>query len=187
MDIGETLYVSTGEEWRSWLQGHRERSSEIWLVSYRKAVGRPSLPYDVAVKEALCFGWIDSIRKSLDKDRYAQRFTPRRPGSGYSQTNLERLARLMEAGRVSEHVVAEIGDARPEDYQTPDDIATALRANPAAWENWLRFSPSYRRIRAAYVGWAREQGEDCEKRLTTLVERTAEGKQFGYGIEEFYT
>lgn len=186
MEIGETLYVSSGEAWRSWLGQHWDSADEIWLISYRKATGRPSLPYQVAVKEALCFGWIDSIRKSLDEERYAQRFTPRRPGSGYSQTNLERLARLLEAGRVPEHVVAELGDIRPEDYRIPEDITAALQSDDQTWENWLKFTPSYRRIRAAYVDWARDRGEEFEKRLKTLVERTAQGRQFGYGIEEFY-
>jgi uncharacterized protein YdeI (YjbR/CyaY-like superfamily) len=187
VEIGDTLYVSTEKEWRSWLEQHWDSSNEIWLISYRKGVGRPSLPYDVAVKEALCFGWIDSTRKSLDEKRYAQRFTPRRSGSSYSQTNLERLVRLIEAGRVSEHVLAELGDVRPEDYEIPDDITAALRSDARAWDNWVRFSPSYRRIRAAYVDGARDREGEFERRMTTLVERTAKGRQFGYGIEEFYT
>lgn len=187
MEVGETLYVHTRKEWRTWLEEHRADRGEIWLVSYRKATGKPSLPYDVAVEEALSFGWIDSTRKSLDKDRYAQRFTPRRAGSGYSQTNLERLARLIEAGRVTDHVLAELGDVRPEDYEIPDDITAALQASEDAWTNWQEFAPEYRRIRAAYVDLARDRGEEFEKRLRTLVERTAKGRQFGYGIQEFYT
>lgn len=187
MEVGETLYVHNRKEWRTWLEEHWADSGEIWLVSYRKATGKPSLPYDVAVKEALCFGWIDSTRKSLDENRYAQRFTPRRAGSGYSQTNLERLARLIEAGRVADHVLAELGDVRPEDFKVPDDITAALRASEDAWTNWQEFAPAYRRIRAAYVDWARDRGEEFEKRLRTLVERTAKGSQFGYGIQEFYT
>ncbi len=171
MEVGETLYVSTQQEWRTWLKKHWDQSDEIWLVSYRKATGKPFLPYDLAVKEALCVGWIDSTRKSLDEDRYAQRFTPRRAGSGYSQTNLER----------------DLGDVRPEDFEIPDDIAAALEANADAWANWMDFTPAYRRIRAAYVVWARDRGEEFEKRLRTLVERTAKGRQFGYRIEEFYT
>lgn len=186
VEVGETLYVSTEEAWRSWLAEHWDSAEEIWLISYRKATGRPSLPYNVAVKEALCFGWIDSIRKGLDEERYAQRFTPRRTGSGYSQTNLERLTQLLEAGRVSEHVLAELGGICPEDYRIPDDITAALQSDDEAWENWLKFSPSYRRIRAAYVDWARDRGEQFEKRLKTLVERTSQGRQFGYGIDEFY-
>lgn len=187
MEVGETLYVATGEEWRAWLEAHWDSAPEIWLVSYRKGAGRPSLPYDVAVREALCFGWIDSTRKSLDGERYAQRFTPRRPGSGYSQTNLERLARLIDAGRVAAHVAEDLGDVRPEAYRIPDDIAAALEADPAAWANWLAFTPPYRRIRAAYVDGARDRGEEFGKRLKNLVKQTAEGRQFGYGIDEFYT
>jgi uncharacterized protein YdeI (YjbR/CyaY-like superfamily) len=187
LEVGETLYLSTQKEWHTWLKEHWDQSDEIWLVSYRKATGKPSLPYDVAVREALCFGWIDSTRKSLDEDRYAQRFTPRRADSGYSQTNLERLARLIEADRVAEHVLSELGEVRPEDFEIPEDIVAALQANSDAWANWLEFTPAYRRIRAAYVDWARDRGEEFEKRLRTLVERTAQGRQFGYHIGEFYT
>lgn len=186
MEIGETLYVSSGEAWRSWLAEHWDSADEIWLIFYRKATGRPSLPYPVAVKEALCFGWIDSIVKSLDEERYVQRFTPRRSGSGYSQINQERLARLLEAGRVPEPVAAELDDIRPEDFRIPDDITAALQSDDRAWKNWLTFTPPYRRIRAAHVAAARDRGEEFEKRLETLVERTAQGRQFGSGIDEFY-
>lgn len=187
MEVGETLYVSTQKDWHAWLEEHWDRSDEIWLVSYRKAAGKPGLPYDVAVKEALCFGWIDSTRKSLDEDRYAQRFTPRRAGSAYSQTNLERLALLIEAGRAAEHVVSDLGEVRPEDFEIPEDIVAALQANADAWGNWLELTPAYRRIRAAYVDHARDRGEEFDKRLRVLVERTARGRQFGYHIEEFYS
>lgn len=187
LEVRETLHVHTRKAWRTWLEEHWAVPGEIWLVSYRKATGKPSLPYEVAVKEALCFGWIDSTRKSLDEDRYAQRFTPRRAGSGYSQTNLERLARLIEAGRVADHVLAERGDVRPEDFEIPDDITAALQAREDAWTNWQAFAPAYRRIRAAYVDGSRDRGEAFEKRLRTLVERTGKGSQFGYGIQEFYT
>lgn len=187
MEITDTFYARTRAEWRSWLADHHEDRSEIWLVTYRKAVGRPSVAYNDAVEEALCFGWIDSIRKGLGEERLAQRFTPRRPGSGYSQINLERVARLLGEGRVLPQVAATLGEVRADTFEISDDILQALRADADAWHHWHRFSPSYRRIRAAYVDSGRERGDaEYMKRLDHLVRKTAAGKQFGYGIEPYY-
>jgi uncharacterized protein YdeI (YjbR/CyaY-like superfamily) len=186
MDITETLYVTTREDWRGWLELNFDRKHEIWLVSYRKQTGRPSVPYNSAVEEALCFGWIDSIRKSIDRDRNAQRFSPRKPGSAYSQTNKERLARLIRAGRVLPSVVKSVGGLRPEAYDIPKDILSALRSNEEAWSFFLATSPSYQRIRAAYVDAARKRPQEFTKRLEHLVNMSAKGKQFGYGIEDYY-
>ena len=186
MDITETLYVYTREAWRDWLAAHYDSKTEIWLISYLKATGKPSLRYNEAVEEALCFGWIDSTRKKFDEERSAQRYTPRRPRSGYSQPNKERLARLISQGKVIPSVLARLGDVRAEDFQFPEDILAALRANDAAWAFFQSTSPSYQRIRAAYVDIARDRPEDFEKRLRNLVDKSAKGKHFGYGIEDFY-
>lgn len=186
MDITETLYVATREAWRDWLAAHHEEAPEIWLVSYRKHTGQPSLPYNEAVEEALCFGWIDSTRKGIDEDRYAQRFTPRRPGSEYSQTNKERLARLLARDRIHPAVAAGLGDVRPEAYGIPGDIVEALQADEAAWTFFQTTAPSYQRIRAAYIDGARSEPAEFAKRLERLVEKSAQGKQFGYGIESYY-
>lgn len=186
MQITETLYVATRSGWRNWLSAHHTDRTEIWLVSYRKHTGRPSVGYNDAVEEALCFGWIDSIRKRLDAERYVQRFTPRRPGSAYSQTNKERLARLLATNRVAESVVQTLGDVRPETFEIPDDIRQALQGDPAAWAFFSGMSPAYQRIRAAYVDHARVRPDEFAKRLKHLVEQSARRKPFGYGIEDFY-
>ena len=187
MEITETCHARSREEWRAWLEAHHGNRREIWLVSHLVATGRPSIAYNDAVEEALCFGWIDSTRKTLDADRFAQRYTPRRPGSPYSQLNLERLARLLDAGRVAPAVAAALDAPRAEDFVVPADIEDAIRSDPAAWRHWSSFSAPYRRIRAAYVESARERDlEVFEKRLAHLVKKTAAGKQFGYGIEAFY-
>jgi uncharacterized protein YdeI (YjbR/CyaY-like superfamily) len=186
MDITETLYVPTREGWRAWLDAHHESKTEIWLVSYRKHAGRPSVSYGDAVEEALCFGWIDGTRKGLDGERYAQRFTPRRSGSGYSQTNKERLARLLAEGRVHPSVEAGLGDVRPEAYEISGDIQAALQADEDAWAFFQTTPPAYQRIRAAYVDHARGQPAEFENRLKNLVAKSAPGERFGYGIEGFY-
>jgi uncharacterized protein YdeI (YjbR/CyaY-like superfamily) len=144
------------------------------------------LSYNVAVEEALCFGWIDSIRKSIDDEKYVQRFSQRKDGSSYSQTNKERLAHLDNKGKLTEEVQLELRDNRPEEYEIPEDIISALKSNEAAWEFFKSTSPSYQRIRAAYVDHARDRPGEFEKRLDNLIKKSAGGKQFGYFIENLY-
>ena len=186
MNLGELLYASNREEWREWLEANHRGKTEIWLVSYRKGTGRPTVAYNDAVEEALCYGWIDSTRKTIDADRYAQRFTPRRAGSVYSQANRERLARLSAEGKLLPSVETELDRARPEAFEIPADIRAALEAHDGAWEFFSTRSPAYQRIRAAYVDHARKRPDEFEKRLANLVRKSAEGVQFGFGIEDYY-
>ena len=86
MEITQTLYVTNRDDWRNWLKEHYRSEQEIWLIYYRKDAGKLRIPYNDAVEEALCFGWIDSIMKNLDHERFVQRFSPRKRKSDYSQT-----------------------------------------------------------------------------------------------------
>ncbi|CAN5574973.1 YdeI/OmpD-associated family protein [soil metagenome] len=186
MDITETLYVPTRGEWRAWLEAHFQSKGEVWLISYRVHTGIPSISYNDAVEEALCFGWIDSTRKGLDDERLAQRFSIRRPGAAYSQTNKERLARLRENGLLHPDNAAGLKDVRAEDFHIPEDIQAALQSDGAAWAFFQGTSLSYQRIRAAYVDHARKDTAEFEKRLAHLVAKCARGTPFGYGIERYY-
>jgi uncharacterized protein YdeI (YjbR/CyaY-like superfamily) len=100
MEIGETLYVTTRKDFRRWLQSHHADRSEIWLVRYKKASGKPSLDYVAAVEEALCFGWIDNIEKGIDSERFALRFSPRRPKSNWTAVNKERALKMIAQGKM---------------------------------------------------------------------------------------
>ncbi len=122
-----TLYVANRQAWRQWLEVNAKTAQEIWLVYPRKHTGIPRIPYNHAVEEALCFGWIDSITKTIDEERYAQRFTPRKARSTYSQTNKERLRRLIAQEKVMPDVLANLGDILEEDFRFPPDIEAALR------------------------------------------------------------
>ena len=186
MKITSTLYAADREEWRAWLAEHYRTEKEVWLVYPRKRTGRPRIPYNDAVEEALCFGWIDSTQKTLDEDHTAQRFSPRRPGSGYSQPNKERLHRLLAQGRVMDDIRAQLPDVSVENFRIPPDIERALRENPVVWENFQRYAPLYRRIRIAFVEDARDRPEEFRKRLAHLIERTEKNKQYGFGIESYY-
>src|SRR5512134_1286186 len=110
MDITKTLHVTKRKDWRSWLSKHYKSEKEIWLVYYKKETGKPRISYNDAVEEALCFGWIDSTFKTLDKERTAQRFSPRKPKSGYSQANKERLRALIRQRKVIKSVADTLGD-----------------------------------------------------------------------------
>jgi uncharacterized protein YdeI (YjbR/CyaY-like superfamily) len=101
MEIGETLYVTNGDDFRKWLKENHQTRKEIWLIQYKKATRKPSIPYLEAVEEALCFGWIDGTQKSMDVERYALRFSPRRPKSNWTETNKERARRLIAAGKMT--------------------------------------------------------------------------------------
>jgi uncharacterized protein YdeI (YjbR/CyaY-like superfamily) len=102
MEIGETLLVKSRQEWRDWLTQHHRDRKEIWLVYYKKTSGKTGISYGDAVEEALCFGWIDGTMKGIDKETYAGRFTPRRPRSPWSPSNRARVARLLQAGQMTE-------------------------------------------------------------------------------------
>jgi uncharacterized protein YdeI (YjbR/CyaY-like superfamily) len=101
MEIGETLYVTTRDEFRTWLLKHHQTKKEIWLIQYKKATKKPSLPYVEAVEEAICFGWIDGLEKGLDAERYALRFSPRRPKSHWTNTNKDRARKMIAEGRMT--------------------------------------------------------------------------------------
>ncbi len=102
MDIGETIYVTTRAAFRTWLIKNHKNKNEIWLVQYKKATGKPSIDYVEAVEEAICFGWVDSLVKSIDTERHATRFTPRRPNSNWTEVNKQRARKLMAEGRMTE-------------------------------------------------------------------------------------
>lgn len=188
LDESSLLYVTRGEEWRAWLERHYKSEKEIWLVFYKKHTGQPRISYNEAVEEALCFGWIDSTARRIDEERYAQRFSVRRPKSTYSQANKERLRELVRQGKVVDDVLATLGDVLEEDaFEIPPDILDAIQDNEAAWNNFQGFSPGYIRIRIAFIDGARNRPEEFEKRLKYFIQMTEKNKQFGFGgIEKYY-
>jgi uncharacterized protein YdeI (YjbR/CyaY-like superfamily) len=186
MEITRTLYAADRDAWRAWLAEHHRTEKEIWLVYPRKASGKPRIPYNDAVEEALCFGWIDSTQKTLDDDHTAQRYSPRRPGIPYSQTNQERLRRLVAQGKVLDEVRESIGDLLDRPFRMPADIQRALQAEEPAWSNLQGWPDAYLRIRVAYVDDARDDPAEFQKRLRNLIDKSRQGKRFGFGIESFY-
>ena len=178
MEIGKTLYVTTREKWRAWLTKHAQSETEVWLIYYKKHTGRPRIPYDDAVEEALCFGWIDSIGKRMDDERFAQKFTPRRDWTNWSALNKRRLRKLISEGRMTEAGLAKIDRAMlgketqatksKGDDEIPRFIQQALMANAQAWENFQKLTPYRRRAYVQLVTGAKKE-ETRERRLREAI------------------
>ncbi len=182
------LYFANRNEWRQWLEENFDKEKEIWLVYPKKTSGKPRIQYNDVVEEALCFGWIDSTVNTFDENNFIQRFTPRRPKSNYSQPNKERLRWLTKEKMIHPSLVKTVREIINEDFISPADIIEVLKKVDAVWENYNRFSESYKRIRIAYIDSARERPEEFEKRLSNFIKKTRENKLisgFG-GIEKYY-
>ena len=142
-------------EWRAWLRAHYTREQGVWLISFKKGTGRPRVDYDEAVEEALCFGWIDSKPKKLDEARTMLWFAPRKPRTGWSRPNKQRVERLLKRGLMHAAGLAKIEQAKAdgswtsldaiEALQLPDDLRAALRSHPPAHEHFDAFPRSVKR------------------------------------------
>jgi uncharacterized protein YdeI (YjbR/CyaY-like superfamily) len=187
MEIGQILYVTDRKDWRAWLEKNFDKESEIWLIYPHKSSGKPRIPYNDAVEEALCFGWIDSTGKKYDDESSAQRFSPRNSKSPYSQANKERLRWLARENKLHPSMLDRVQKVLNEKFVFPPDILNAIKSDKNAWKNYQKFSPSYRRIRVAYIDTARKRPEEFKKRLSNFIKKTKQNKQIGYGgIEKYY-
>ena len=180
----KTLDVRSGKEWRRWIAEHHEVESEVWLVFHKRHTGRPSIAYDDAVDEALCFGWIDSLIKRLDDGRYARKFTPRKPDSRWSTANRKRYAKLKASGRLmpaglNRAPTDRSGDApRPSLSKIPPYIQDTLRKHPTAWICFESLAPSHRRRYIAWIDSAKQQ-ETKMRRLQEAIDRLVAGEKLG--------
>jgi len=187
MDIGKTVYFADRKQWRQWLSQNYDKEKEVWLIYPKKASGKPRVLYNDAVEEALCFGWIDSTAKRIDEGSYAQRFSPRHSKTPYSETNKQRLRKLLKEGLVIPTVAANLKGIINETFTEPEDILEAIKSDATAWNNYQKFSLEYKRIRIGYIEGARERPEEFKKRLNHFVEMTKKNKQFGFGgIKKHY-
>lgn len=187
MSESNILHLHNREAWRAWLSEHFKQEKEVWLVLPKKSSKAAGIPYNDAVEEALCFGWIDSIVKTFDQDNTMQRFTPRHPKTSYSQANKERLRWLDEMNLLHPEVKTMVKEILEVTYQFPADIMHAIQEDPVVWKNFKQFSPAYQRIRVAYIDGARKRPEEFRKRLANFIHKTRENKVIGYGgIEKYY-
>ncbi len=184
----DIINIKTRAEWRNWLENNFNTKQEIWLVYAKKSTGEHRIRYNDAVEEALCFDWIDSINKTLDEDHTKQRFTPRKTKSNYSQPNIERLKWLAENNLIHSSFLEKLQEIISQEFIFPKDILDEIKRDNAAWNNYIKFSDSYKRIRVAYIDSARKRPEEFTKRLTNFIQKTCENKLirgFG-GIDKYY-
>ena len=181
-------FFKTPGQFRGWLEKHHSKETELWLGMHKKGSGRPSVTYKEALDEALCFGWIDGVRKSIDAESFVQRFTPRKAKSYWSAVNTKRAQELIAAGRMAPPGLAA--------FERRDKSATAkysferetaafdaaslkkFRANRAAWSFFSEQAPYYRRLMAHWITSAKKE-ETRASRLAILVADSAAGRRVG--------
>lgn len=173
------LYFKTRKEWRQWLEKNHSTTDGVWLIYYKKPSGKPRIPYNDAVEEALCFGWIDGKIKRINKDYFIQRFTPRRPGSRWSKYNVDRIEKLIKEGRMEPAGLKAFKEAleRPDliyynraygNPGIPEDLMDALGGNKKACDNFMNFPQSSRRI---YIEWLKsaKKADTRSNRIEKIV------------------
>ncbi|HEY1495583.1 MAG TPA: YdeI/OmpD-associated family protein [Candidatus Solibacter sp.] len=169
----KTCDAHSAAQWRKWLSEHHDAESEVWLIFHKRHTAQPSIAYEDAVNEALCFGWVDSLIKRLDEDRYARKFTPRTAESKWSTANRRRYAALQAAGRLAPPGIDRpptdrSGDA-PRPTEVPAYIQKALRAHPAAHQNFEKLPPSHRRQYVAWIDSAKQEATKLRRLDQALV------------------
>jgi uncharacterized protein YdeI (YjbR/CyaY-like superfamily) len=180
MEIGKTLRVTTRKAWRAWLEKNHARKKEVWLVYATKQSGKGRVAYSDAVEEALCFGWIDGIIKKIDANYFAQRFSPRRSAkSQLSETNKERVRRLIRTGLMTPAGMEKIRGRMSEQFVLPRDIVAALKRDPQTWKNFQRFPKWYQRVRVGWLDASRNHAGVFQSRLRYFLKMTAQNKRYG--------
>ena len=183
----EPIYFATPAEFRAWLEANHESETELIVGFYKRASGVPSMTWPEAVDEALCFGWIDSVRHTVDQDRYTNRFTPRKPTSTWSAVNVRKVAALTKEGRMrpaglrafearSESRTGIYSFEQGDEPQLAKDQQRRFRAEPEAWAFFSSTPPSYRRAATWWVISAKQE-TTRDRRLAQLIEDSRAGRR----------
>jgi uncharacterized protein YdeI (YjbR/CyaY-like superfamily) len=178
-------YFATEAEFRRWLDANHETAPELLVGFWKKGTGKPSIDWPQARDQALCFGWIDGVRRSLGDEAYTIRFTPRRKGSIWSKINVDRYEALMASGQMNPAGVRAYEENKRKSglyaYETEQKELTAaeekmFRRNKAAWSDWENRPPSYRRSALHWITSAKRD-ETRAKRLAELIVVSGEGRR----------
>ena len=185
MSEPKPIFFSSPQDFYDWLEEHHETETEVYVGFHKQHTGKRAMTWSESVDQALCFGWIDGKVKTIDSDRYMQRFTPRKPGSNWSKINVEKVAKLTEAGRIRPAGLAAfekrtdgktgVYSFEREDAQLPPEFEQRLRANSAAAEYFDSRPPWYRRT-AIHLVMSAKRAETRERRLEQLIEDSAAGR-----------
>ena len=185
----QPLNFQDKDEWRSWLQENHAAQKQAWLVILKNQAAKPGVNYEEAVEEAVCFGWIDGVMKSVSDELYYLRFSPRKRGSVWAASNLQRVERLIAQGRMSEAGMAKVREAKEngmweavtrlqELAATPEDLSRALSENAAAQANFEKYPASQKKMFFYWIDSAKTEGTR-QKRIRAAVEMAAQNKRMG--------
>lgn len=159
--VGKQLLFASRDDWRAWLEAHHATAQGIWPVHYKKHTSKPGLSLEEAVEEALCFGWIDGVLHRIDDEKFVLRYSPRKKGSIWSETNKRRVRKLIKQGRMTEAGLAKIKEAkadgewraamlREDTTNIPVDLKKELKANQQTWRNFESLAPSHKKL---FIYW----------------------------------
>ncbi len=189
MKMNNNLYVTNRNGWRTWLKKNHNSQKEVWLIYYKKHTAKPRIPYEDAVEEALCFGWIDSTVKKLDDETYAQKFTPRKVNSKWSELNKRRALKMIKAGKMAEAGLSKIREAKDngkwsetaqvkKELLLPPGLKKVLMRNEKARKNFNGLAPCYKRL---YAGWilSAKKEETRQGRLKEAMKLLEKNKKLG--------
>lgn len=184
MDEKELFYPSNPQEWRAWLEDNHVEKQSVWVIFHKKKSGNPTISWSEAVDEALCFGWIDSVKRPHSEGLTIQYFTKRKAVSTWSKINKAKVQHLTEAGRMTEAGLRIIEIAKEngswtildavEELIVPDDLEKELAANPGATEFFVSLSKSMKKQLLYWVVSAKRE-ETRQKRISEIAERAGQG------------
>jgi len=190
--VVEELYVQNRDEWREWLSRNYDKKSEVWLVYFKKKSGRLSISYEDSVEEALCFGWVDSIIRKIDDEKFARKFTPRKSGSRWSMANKKRVEKMIREGKMTEAGLASVKEAKDsgewlkirasglhgKKLVIPSYFASALETNRKALGNFDKLADSYKRNFILWIDSAKKE-ETRKKRIAEAIELLERNQKLG--------
>jgi uncharacterized protein YdeI (YjbR/CyaY-like superfamily) len=179
------IFFADAAEWGRWLAAHHDTETELWMGFYKKGHPEAGLAWEEAVREALCWGWIDSMAQSIDEHTRRQRWTPRKPGSNWSTINIEAVEQLIAQGRMQPSGLAAFERRREDrsgvyayenrERELPEHYAAQLQADPAATAFWEVATPGYRKIAVNWVVTAKQE-KTRDSRMAQLVDDSAAGR-----------
>ncbi len=187
MKITQTFNAPDRAAWHAWLADHADHASEVWLVYFKAATGKPTISYQDSLEEALCFGWVDSLIQKIDEEKYARKFTPRKAGSKWSELNKHLVAKLVQEGRMTEaglakadfplHEAPTTRPRRPE-LPLPGWLKAGLLTSPKAWENFSSLPPSHQRNYILWISDAKKE-ETRQRRIQEAIGRLEKNETLG--------